>query len=347
MVYLDTAEFSKLEAAWKCDAALFDNFARAWSASGAQAVVSLASAREIAGIRDAARRSDRLAAMRELGPPLVTHDFSDAVAVREGEIFVRHNGETSAQQAARVRSSLFIRGTHEAVLGLVDEYVEIEARVLEAEALSADAQNTHGPSKMWRLPKGIPPGVDIEQMASSARAAGVEQGLDSAQLDELEAMARAIGDSVLGAGGLRPGLVNHFGLAGFEHIARAPDSDLSILSVFAEQVRERLAGIPDAESRLRHVDFFSLPALSLELAYHRALAADGITKTPSAGRDRDHLAFAPYVDLITVDKRTFAYLEQESRHRRDLLPLGVPKSVYRVGDVSGIVEAIRACSSNS
>jgi hypothetical protein len=113
---------------------------------------------------------------------------------------------------------------------------------------------------------------------------------------------------------------------------RAPPADLSNISVvrvLALEIcgLERLGDCADIISRF---DPYECPSFRVTAAVRRARVSHPKSPEPGDKIDEDHLAYAPYVDLMVVDKRTRSFAEQESRRSHGLL---------RPADISSLAQA--------
>jgi len=88
------------------------------------------------------------------------------------------------------------------------------------------------------------------------------------------------------------------------------------------------------------LDLFAAPGMRLRAAVHRARMVHPRESEPGDQLDEDHVVFAPYVDVLFVDKRTVSFLQQESRDRPSLLPPAAIANIVRAKDLTHTVALI-------
>lgn len=146
----------------------------------------------------------------------------------------------------------------------------------------------------------------------------------------------------------RDALVRSAGLKGLGIAAKVPDEDLIEVSGFFSLARIQLSslglvlGIPESQmlTILPSLDPYLSPGFRLKLAVERARKRAGQLTTSGDLVDSDHIMFAPYCDVLFVDKRTLAYAVQEERDRPSLLPPGSTNHLRRAASAEAILKAI-------
>jgi hypothetical protein len=143
---------------------------------------------------------------------------------------------------------------------------------------------------------------------------------------------------------VRAALELHYGLKGIKWVAGCPDSDLSLAASFADTARELLIagrGIlpqtPSEDELINGIDPYSAPGVRIQFALHRAQTAAGSPK-PAHETDRSHAVFAPYVNVIFLDRQTATFLEQESRRAPHLLPQTDLQTVRPSGPIEQLMQ---------
>lgn len=97
--------------------------------------------------------------------------------------------------------------------------------------------------------------------------------------------------------------------------------DLPICTTFFEKAREVITSLFEESGRplsevdklVKTLDPYRSPSVSLNMAIERARSLQSQKDKASDQIDMEHLYFAPYVDLMFIDKRTFEYVTQEAR----------------------------------
>jgi hypothetical protein len=120
------------------------------------------------------------------------------------------------------------------------------------------------------------------------------------------------------------------------------DADLPSVSVFFQTAREQVDEVAvklgiDSDRVLEAVerlDPYSCPGVALQLAARRARERHTKPDQPGDEVDLAHLAFAPHVDLLFADKRTFAFIQQEAQKSEGNLIPGFTETIRRAGSLA-------------
>lgn len=97
--------------------------------------------------------------------------------------------------------------------------------------------------------------------------------------------------------------------------------DLPTSVTFFEKARELIIPVlemrgfeqTDVDKMVLTLDPYGAPSVSLNMAIERARSLQPQKDKSSDQIDMEHLYFAPHVDLMFIDKRTFEYVSQEAR----------------------------------
>jgi hypothetical protein len=146
----------------------------------------------------------------------------------------------------------------------------------------------------------------------------------------------------------REALVRSAGLKGLPIATKVPDEDLVEVGGFFDLARIQLPalgailGIPESQmlTLLPRLDPYQSPGFRLKLAVERARKRAGQLTKSGDLVDSDHIMFAPYCDILFVDKRTLTYAMQEQRDRPSLLPPGSTDHLRRAAGVDGLLKAL-------
>jgi hypothetical protein len=118
-----------------------------------------------------------------------------------------------------------------------------------------------------------------------------------------------------------------YGLSGMDITPPLHPTNLLAASVFFSSAQEQIKQVakacniplPSLLALLPQLHPYKTPGYSLGIAVDRARQLSGNRTEAGDQIDVDHITFAPYVDVLFVDKRTFTFLNQELRDRPELL----------------------------
>jgi hypothetical protein len=155
-------------------------------------------------------------------------------------------------------------------------------------------------------------------------------------------------DAVTSDISLREVLIRTYELQNCESIGFVLESDLPMTSVFyltAKQLGDGISARLNVRADLmasviQRITPYAAPGYALNLAVRRARALHPMPDTAGDAVDLDHLMFAPYVDLAFVDKRTFAFVQQEAKRHSDRLPADSTWSVRKAGTLDAVLNAV-------
>lgn len=342
LIYLDSAQFAWLE---RATAEKREAFRKTCLRASVEIVVSLEHLIEIGqlGTLDSALARTKILSSF---PCLRSSGESSAEVVRWE---IQQQLAASIGRRVKTRQSLQDRifprcSFRELERAVADQFPVFQAmqRAFEeashAEALGKAAR-TQAPASL-RAPLQV-----TAAQAASARALLMSEATDPQMCVQLESLFDVALAHVQGRT-MREALLSMFGLSDLAAASRAPESDLTSIAAYlptAEEVAAAILG-PDAPAEERHslaraFDPYECRGIRLRLAANRARRPHPGVPVASDQLDESHVIFAPYVDLMFVDKRTRSFLQQEARkssalcYQSDLENIVVPRTLEQVMDV--------------
>ena len=217
--------------------------------------------------------------------------------------------------------------------------------------MEADAQNL---SKQAARGAQLNPRrkVDLSQIDESKMnelfaeaSVGLPPGVEAMMRHSLMVVRTAIEEQ----GTLRKALETLFNLRGTLICSSLHDADLSAVSVFFSTAREEVAAVIEklepeysaTDQLVSQLNPYDAPGFALQLAVQRARRTH--PKPEEAGNqiDTDHISFAPYVDLLFVDKRTLGFITQEARAQPELLAPEFTGNIVRAITLPQVAEQIQ------
>ena len=185
--------------------------------------------------------------------------------------------------------------------------------------------------RVRRMGEQLSPGMGPGASPFLAIGEGVIRDVKEADGDVWAASLRAWGLADLKCLGDIRG-EDHTKAAGFLEAARHAADDIAAeLGVREAQVLELVDDLRPYEA----------PGYSIEMAVSRARIAHNMEPTASDQVDEEHVAFAPYVDLMFVDKRTRGYVESERRRDDGRMVDGAEASITSARNLQDTLEQIR------
>jgi hypothetical protein len=147
---------------------------------------------------------------------------------------------------------------------------------------------------------------------------------------------------------IRRALISIYRLGEAAIVDRIPDSDLAMASVFfdvgrseAKELLRKMSGdLPSPAQLFSRLDPYAAPGFALQLAVQRARKRRPEEDMAGDEIDAAHVAFAPYVDVLFVDKRTRAFIEQEGRDNPMLLSPEAAGWISQAGTLERAAAAI-------
>jgi len=353
LVYLDTAQLAWLEAASE---QIRSEFLARWRKFGCELAISLQILQEVQNRGSLAHITARLETLQQLQPLRGIPAGSAGVMVFEitEQMRQRVGGGLNEDRLSRGRRHLFPPLALATLRDTVAQYLTQFRRFnLIGQAQAALQQNALAitpvrkgtrvdPSAVAEIIRGhqeqVINGLAPNEATNLLRECGdlVVQALYDAGGDLWEAKLRWLGISELTClKNLRP--EDYLKVAGFVQAARD----------FATDIADG-AGIdrPTVLALVNELRPYDAPGFSVEMAVARARTRHARTPTPADQVDEEHVSFAPYVDLMFVDKRTRSYIEEEVRRHDSRIAFDPSAKLVRPRSISDVLDSISVMGSS-
>jgi hypothetical protein len=143
-------------------------------------------------------------------------------------------------------------------------------------------------------------------------------------------------------------LISVFGLRKHRCLQQIPTVDFPLMSFFfslvgheaAKLARETNVNSDTMDEAVQGLNPYICPGFSIQAAVARARRLHPKASVVSDMIDEQHVIFAPYVDLIVVDKRTLGFVRQERAHHAQLLPRYDATNMVRAGDLTALTAVL-------
>jgi hypothetical protein len=221
----------------------------------------------------------------------------------------------------------------------------------EAHMLGADAENTSKQAALSGPPLNIRRRITPDALEAMAEQPALEGGmadLPPEGAEMMRAMSELVDAKIREHGTIRAALEDVYNLGDLDVRDTLLDSDLASASVFFVSAREEAkkvlmatGGDPeDSNALVRKLSPYRLTGFALQLAVQRGRKRH--PKADKAGDQLDiaHLSFAPFVDLLFVDKRTLGFISQEEQRYTAPLPEDACSNIFRAGTLAQVSEII-------
>jgi hypothetical protein len=352
LVYLDSAQLSWIE---QLPGDKRDEFITKWRELGCELALSLQLLQEVHKRGADERVRTRAKAISELSPLRGIPAGSAGVMVREIIAQVRRIvGSSDSDVLADGRRALFPIMSRRTLF----ETLDIQTPQFSRFNMIGDAQ-----ARLQTNARSLPPikkdtRVDPIVMENFIRSKQKE--LLTALPPSIAAdLARELGeraiDSVKAANGnLWQANLARLGISNIRCLSDLQYEDYSKAAGFIEMATEfaedigKGAGINKSEvlKLVNELNPYDAPGYSLEMAVARARARHSHNPTASDQVDEEHVTFAPYVDIMFVDKRTQAYLTEEVRRQDGRIAFDPMSKVVRARDVEDVLAKIEAAKAS-
>jgi hypothetical protein len=347
LIYLDSAHFDLLERATESDA---KEFWSSWEACGCELALSLHHMQEIGQLSDRGSAQRRIKVLERFSTIRSCGGGFDRVRSLEVQAQIyRHAGyEVDVQQV--VRGLLFPVSPLEMLVSSLEVQPEFK-QLRAALEMAAEAENLSKEATR----QGSAMNLDAPIDPSTINSAEAEQLLETVLADVpqevallMRQMYERVRAQILEQGTVRKGLETLYGLQDVVVRGSIPDSDLAGVATFFNVARDQVGGIcsrvgmerSNGEQLVLRLDPYHSPGVALQLAAQRARHLHPKPDEPGDQVDVAHLAFAPYVDLAFVDRRTLGFITQEARDRPHLLAPEFTKNIVRAGTLDRVAEVI-------
>lgn len=349
LVYLDSAQFVWLE---RASAEEQDAFFSTWKSCDCELAFTLHHLQEIGQLSDRSSVERRLQVLNRFTRVRGGYTTSDLVTRLEIQFQLYSLLEYTPDIRRSALETLFPQvDLHALTAGLADiqflfKYMQ-GAFQMEAEAQNLAKQAASGLRLNLRH-KVDPSQIDEGQMNALFEEA--LEGLPPVAEFLMRQSSTDIRQAIEEQGTVRSALEAVFNLQRIGIGSRLHDSDLPAASVFFSIAREEVARVfeqlqpegPDTDQLVTQLNPYRAPGFALRLAAQRARRTHPKDEEAGSQVDVDHLSFAPYVDLLIVDKRTFGFIKQEAQARPELLPPEFTRNVIRGITLHQVAEQIMA-----
>jgi hypothetical protein len=364
LIYLDPSNFAHLELLRDKDPQALAQFFQLWREKGLRLALSLHHAQEVAQLADDASRNRRLDVIRLF--PKISYAPIGSVALTQEEIefqsfAITRRTSFPVEMLGRLLFSdglaAFLKDakTKENVESF-NKFFEFRRAIGQAEAdLTRATAEIKQLQKEGRLPPPQVPAPDFDWEAlGHLMESSFPPGIDRSDLGRvIMENTRGLFTAMREEKNQRRALVRSAGLKELPIATKVPDEDLVEVGGFFSLARIQLSslgldlGIPESQmlTLLPRLDPYQSPGFRLKLAVERARKRARQPTKSGDLVDSDHIMFAPYCDLIFVDKRTYAYARQEERDRPSLLPPGSTDHLRRAASVEDLLKALGIASS--
>ena len=354
LVYLDTADFATLERASGIER---HDFQVIWDKNGCELALSFHHFQEIAQLNDeeSIKRRFRLFNNFKI---IRGENISSSRAFRLEIIKqLMASGFMVASNQIDFQSALFpplpaaeMAEICDVIIHSLKQYNMLQNAQKMGAASSnyaKQAQNGLKPNFRKKVDMELLNSPDVESLFKSS-ISGLPAELQNIVISNFSTLKNAIEEE----GTPRAALVTLFGLSGLGEIKDVPDSDLPLVAHFFDIAKELLGELSsnygltlaDSESVLNTLNPYRSISFLLHASIESARGQHPKEDVASDDVDTAHICFAPYVDLLFVDKRTAGFLRQEATKKpslQDFLEKGIIK---QGGTLERVAEAIEAKS---
>lgn len=346
LIYLDTAQLAWLESAPHGERS---EFITAWRNLGCELAITLQILQEIQKRGTPELVAARLATLRLLQPLRGIPAGSAGVTMFEiTEQIRRLVGVVSGRHIDRGRQHLFPALAFTKVKEVVDQHAVHLDRWNAIGQVQAELQGNA--RFLMPVKKGIH--VDPARMTAFLRSVQ-ESVLRGLSRNEAVDTFRDLGDRAIEAlnaadGNLWEANLKRLGISEVSCLSEIRPEDFGKAAGFYEAAREFASDVAtsvntDSSTVLRLVNQlrpYDAPGYSIEMAVARARARHSQKPTAGDQVDEEHVCFAPYVDLMFVDKRTKAYIEEEVRRGDGRVAYDPTAKLVRPRNISDALAAI-------
>lgn len=340
LIYLDTSHLDMLERLRRSDPAHFACFIEQWTARKYVIAISLNHAQELAQLADETSRQRRLNVIEQFPRDHIRFSRGGSTELLDVELFMEICVLAGGRRkpVEEIQRLLFAQ-TLDDFTTIVVENIEafnrgFAKRRILASGLNELAQMGRERETLraeYNLPKSdlTDPNVDWEQLGRLMESTLPKNVDDTHSGRMLLGFIRQMNDLVKTHKNSREASEELYGLGGMEVTPTLRPMDLPAAHVFFSSAREKVKQIAEALSiplpflmaLLLKLNPYKMPGHSLGIAVNRARQLSATRAETGDQVDDSHITFAPYVDALFVDRRTFAFLRQELRDRpKHLVP---------------------------
>jgi hypothetical protein len=348
IVYLDSAQLFDLE---RADAVTRARFINDWRNAGAELAVSIHHLQEAAQDTDEQGLANWFTMLRQFHSVRCAFASSATVMSLETQVqlFALLNCSVDTQRSGV--ETLFRSESVDAIewrtMSMHASFRRMRAiHRLEAEAHELSKRTTRQhPGIGWRRK------VHLERLEKLDPVTILESA-DMPNLEEgrtLRSILRRVWEVLCTVGTVRGTLERLYGLADMHHLANLADEDLSAAAVFFSTGREQVDAVAHRVGRPRatimaltkSLDPYAAPGFSLQLAVQRGLRTHPRLEEPGNQIDVAHLSFAPYVDLLFVDRHTLGLIRQERESRPERVSVTAGQNIVCAANLDSVIHAMQ------
>lgn len=347
LVYLDTAQFAWLE---KAEETVLADFLSVWERADCELAVSLQILQEVHKRGSPEDVEVRCETIRLLQPLRGIPAGSAGVAIDEISQQIKRLLDRSASDPiTESRTRLFPPLEPEEVSATLLEHGGQFGQFNVVGAVQAELQGDAQGLPAIRKGDRMDPLV-IEQVIRNKQALLLDGVPESAATK----MLRELGDRMIAAiheadGDVWLANLIRLGISDLSRLDELDPEDYSKAAGFIEAAREsaedialRAATDSDTVTALANeLQPYDAPGFSLEMAVTRARARHSREPTAADQVDEEHVSFAPYVDLLFVDKRTRSYLVEEIRRDDGRIAYDPTTKLMRPRDLTDVMTMIQ------
>jgi hypothetical protein len=348
LVYLDSAHLALLQRASPDDVS---TFLSTWVESGCELVLSIHHLQEIAQLADRESVKRRLEVLRNF--PLIRYGSASSDLVLRFEIQIQCFellGYKPDVRASAV-SKLFPEANFDHLCSATLALRPIFKLMQGAYVTGADAENASKLATQQARPVSMRRQIDPSLLNSHAfnqSFQGAIAGMPSPVVSLMRWIGKRVTASIRKFGNVRQALEWIYKLDNVEMRNEILDGDLAAVSTFFKSARKEVddlfalagADTSTSEQLVRRLNPYRAPGFALRLAVLRARKRHPKADQPGDQIDSDHVCFAPYVDVLFVDKRTLGFAMQEYRDNRALIPSHGISRIEKAGTLEQVTAII-------
>ena len=350
LVYLDSAHLALLDRAPTSER---DLFLSAWRSCNCELALSLHHLQEIAQLSDAASAERRLQVLKLFPSVRCKPAGVDLVLRLEIQLQLYRLLGLSPDVRRSATETLFPQAGYNEIRAATIDFQPLFKHMRIAHQMGANASNTSKRAVQAAKAGNLRRKVDPATLGFLGADEMFEEALASAPPDVRVTMRQVfdqVRNGIQNHGNIRRALENIYGIASVEFIDEIVDDDLAAVSVFFASARSEIPAVfgrvgadpSDSERLVQRMDPYAAPGFSLQLAVQRARKRHPMPDKPGDEIDVAHVGFAPYVDLLLVDKRTFGFAVQEARDNPKRLASDRLNTIRQAGTLQQAAEAIAA-----
>jgi len=359
IVYLDTSHLNMLEHLRLADPIHFACFIERWAAGEYILVLSLNHAQELAQLADETSRQRRLDVIGQFPRDRIRFSPRGSAGLLDMELLVEIRALAGGRRMPLKDIQRLLFGQRfDDFTSTVAENVETFHKSFNFRTTAAEGLNELAKMKQdmetlrvtHNLPKTNLTNLDLDwdeigPLMESTLRTSVE---DTPAGRVLVAFVRRMNDLVKKHKSVQRAFEELYGLSGMDITPPLHPTNLLAASVFFSSAQEQIKQVaeacniplPSLLALLPKLHPYKTPGYSLGIAVDRARQLSGNRAEAGDQIDVDHITFAPYVDVLFVDKRTFTFLNQELRDRPGLLVPPPDGRIRFAGTVDQLEQAL-------